>query len=69
MKNLFVLLMVLVMSVLMIGFNVSAKEVNFVDALIQVESNGNVDAVGDNGKALGCLQIHKICIEIGRAHV
>jgi hypothetical protein len=27
-------------------------------ALIQVESSGNNLAVGDNGKAIGCLQIH-----------
>lgn len=31
-----------------------------LDALIQVESNGNDDAVGDNGNAIGCLQIWKI---------
>lgn len=31
-----------------------------LDALIQVESNGKDDAVGDKGNALGCLQIWKI---------
>ena len=31
-----------------------------LDALIQVESNGKDDAVGDNGNAIGCLQIWKI---------
>tara|TARA_R110000744_G_scaffold129301_1_gene236678 strand:- start:978 stop:1493 length:516 start_codon:yes stop_codon:yes gene_type:complete len=31
-----------------------------LDALIQVESNGNDEAVGDNGNAIGCLQIWKI---------
>lgn len=30
-----------------------------IDALIVVESNGNDKAVGDNGAALGCLQIHQ----------
>lgn len=28
-----------------------------LDALERVESNGNARAVGDNGRALGCLQI------------
>ena len=27
-------------------------------ALIQIESSGDVDAIGDCGKAYGCLQIH-----------
>jgi len=31
-----------------------------LDALIEVESNGKDDAVGDNGNAIGCLQIWKI---------
>lgn len=31
-----------------------------LDALIQVESSGNDDAVGDGGKAIGCLQIWKV---------
>ena len=31
-----------------------------LDALIQVESSGRDDAVGDNGNAIGCLQIWKI---------
>lgn len=31
--------------------------------LIQIESGGVDHAVGDNGKALGCLQIHAICVE------
>ena len=30
-----------------------------LDALIQVESSGKDDAVGDNGNAIGCLQIWK----------
>ena len=32
-------------------------------ALIQVESSGNDKAVGDNGKAVGCLQIRKEVID------
>jgi len=32
----------------------------FLDALIQVESGGDNNAVGDKGKALGCLQIWSV---------
>jgi len=31
-------------------------------ALIAVESGGDVKAVGDNGKAVGCLQIHPVMV-------
>jgi soluble lytic murein transglycosylase-like protein len=34
-------------------------QTNFVTAEIQVESGGNSFAIGDAGKALGALQIHK----------
>tara|TARA_R100000278_G_scaffold57019_1_gene47012 strand:- start:115 stop:483 length:369 start_codon:yes stop_codon:yes gene_type:complete len=33
--------------------------ITLVLALIQVESNNNNDAIGDCGKAYGCLQIHQ----------
>ncbi len=36
------------------------QQERLLDALIMVESNGNDKAVGDNGKALGCLQIWHI---------
>ena len=43
-----------------------------IPALIQVESNGNDKAIGDKhlkGKAFGCLQIRKPCIEdVNRAY-
>ena len=32
-------------------------------ALIQAESSGNDLAIGDDGKAYGCLQIHKVYVE------
>lgn len=39
----------------------------FVDAVIYVESRGNDSAVGDNGRAIGCLQIHPITVrEVNR---
>jgi hypothetical protein len=38
-----------------------------VDAVIYVESRGNDSAIGDNGKAVGCLQIHPIMVrEVNR---
>ena len=40
-----------------------------IDALVHVESRGNVHAVGDNGKAIGVLQIHKEVIDdVNRAY-
>ena len=38
----------------------TAQQQELVDALIIVESNGNDNAIGDNGKAIGCLQIWEI---------
>ena len=32
-------------------------------AIISVESNGDSSAVGDGGKAVGCMQIHPCVIE------
>ena len=34
-----------------------------IDGLIQIESSGNKYAVGDNGKAVGILQIHPIMVK------
>jgi len=34
-----------------------------LDALVKVESNGNASAVGDNGKAYGCLQIWSVVVQ------
>lgn len=33
-----------------------------VEALVRTESNGNAAAVGDNGKAIGILQIHETMV-------
>ena len=40
--------------------DLTPQQTKLIDALIQVESNGNDDAVGDNGNAIGCLQIWEI---------
>lgn len=34
-----------------------------IDAIIWVESRGNAKAVGDNGEAVGILQIHRVCVD------
>jgi len=40
---------------------------NLITALIAVESGGNDMAIGDNGKAIGALQIHKaVVIDVNR---
>lgn len=38
----------------------NAEQRKLVNAIIQVESGGDDDAVGDNGNAIGCLQIWKV---------
>ena len=35
----------------------------FIMALISIESSGNDSAVGDNGKAFGCLQLHSAYVQ------
>ena len=45
---------------------VSAKDVNIhdvINTLSQIESNHTSDAIGDNGKAVGILQIHKCLVD------
>ena len=37
----------------------NVQQTELINALIMVESNGKDDAIGDNGKAIGCLQIWK----------
>jgi hypothetical protein len=39
-----------------------------IEALVQIESKGNDDAVGDNGRAVGCLQIHKEVVDDVNRH-
>lgn len=41
----------------------AAPSERLIDALIHVESKGEVHAVGDNGKAVGPLQIHKEVVD------
>ena len=45
---------------------------NLITALIAVESSGNDLAIGDQGRAIGCLQIHRAVVldvnQFTRAH-
>ena len=41
------------------NLKLSKKQEALLDALIQIESSGKDDAIGDGGKAIGCLQIWK----------
>lgn len=42
---------------------IANPSINLVSALIEVESNGNSNAIGDNGNAIGCLQIWKVVVD------
>lgn len=37
-----------------------AQSAELLEAIKQAESGGRADAVGDNGKAIGCFQIHRV---------
>lgn len=43
-------------------FNNKIQSISLIDAIIQVESGGNPYAIGDNGYAVGILQIHPIMV-------
>jgi hypothetical protein len=45
------------------GGSVQAASIHLLNAIEQVESGGRADAIGDNGKAVGCMQIHKTYVD------
>lgn len=50
--------------ILSLSWVCSAKNYSkIIDILKEVETNNNPTSVGDNGKAFGVLQIHKICVD------
>ena len=49
----------LLLAALQTGF--TEQQNNLITAIIAVESGGKDDAIGDNGNAIGCLQIWKVC--------
>lgn len=44
-------------------WTINAGWLNFITALMIVESGGDASAIGDNGKAIGCLQIHEAVVQ------
>tara|TARA_R110002051_G_scaffold323138_1_gene415826 strand:+ start:111 stop:518 length:408 start_codon:yes stop_codon:yes gene_type:complete len=54
------------MIILSVSSIVNLLEVSQV--LKQVETNNNTEVIGDNGRAYGVLQIHKICIDDVNRH-
>lgn len=49
---------------LLFSLSSSATDLNVMFEVIkEVETNNQWDAVGDNGKAFGIVQIHKICVD------
>lgn len=59
MKDRLILTLFLSLSLFCTGNNLS----EILPVLKQVETNGDIEAIGDNGKAFGVLQIHKICVD------
>lgn len=46
--------------VLLMGADAIAQSDRLLDAIEQVESNGRTNVVGDGGKAIGPMQIHRV---------
>lgn len=47
----------------------AAPSERLIDALVHVESKGEVHVIGDDGRAVGCLQIHKgVVDDVNRAY-
>lgn len=49
-----------IVMVLFMGADAIAQSDRLLDAIEQVESGGKVNAVGDNGRAIGPMQIHRV---------
>ena len=62
MKPYLAVLLLIVFSVIRIA---EANTTDLLDAIAAVESNGNPDAIGDRGRAMGVYQIHKLYWEDG----
>ena len=56
-------LMLLFILLLQVAGGLHAASSSLLDAIETVESSGNIKAIGDGGKAVGCLQIHKAVID------
>jgi len=49
-----------IVMVLLMGADAVAQSDRLLDAIEQVESGGRTNVVGDNGKAIGPMQIHRV---------
>jgi hypothetical protein len=64
MVNMFIMRIFLsILFVFLANISFSSPSETLIDALVHVESKGNVHARGDNGRAIGILQIHKEVID------
>lgn len=52
-----------ILFVFLANISFSSPSETLIDALVHVESKGNVHARGDNGRAIGILQIHKEVVD------
>lgn len=58
-----VILLIVISSVVANACDINNKINKIIPALVKVESSGNIKAVGDQGRAKGKLQLHKIYID------
>ena len=53
-----------ILAILALTASLSAQNIDgLITALVKTESNGNAAAIGDNGRAFGILQIHKVMVD------
>ncbi len=59
----------LTLALLATAISAAADTPRLIEALVRVESNGKANAIGDNGKAFGILQIHdQLVMEVAEEH-
>lgn len=57
-----ILIILITTSLISTGYTKEVDLDKLIEVLIKVESNGDVYAIGDNGRAKGCLQIWDVVI-------
>lgn len=58
---------ILLLGVCSVGYGREVAPQRLLDAIMQVESKGKADAIGDNGEAVGAYQLHRIYVnEVNR---
>ena len=53
--------MIVAIVLMIVGITMHGSDL--IDALMKVESSGNIKAIGDKGKAKGCLQIWSVVVD------